>query len=97
MYGETEGTMKSACQELQNEPPHDIVTKSLSGPPPYHLIHRFWIGFGLGWPERDFGATVQLCHVGARIKALDALIFMAPLVLPCLCLRPQIELWNDVL
>ena len=26
----------------------------------------------------DFGATVQLCHVGARFEALNALIFMAP-------------------
>ena len=37
-----------------------------------------WIRSGIGWPERDFGATIQLCQVGARFEALDELVFMAP-------------------
>ena len=36
-----------------------------------------WIRSGLGWPpERDFGATQQLCQVGARFQACDELVFM---------------------
>ena len=33
----------------------------------------FWIGTGLGWPERDFGVVIALCHVGAHFEALDML------------------------
>ena len=65
---------KSARQELRNEPPHDIVAWLPQNP----FLASLWIRSGLGWPERDFGVVIQLCHVGARFEALGALIFMAP-------------------
>jgi len=34
-----------------------------------------WIRSGLGWPKRDFWVVCELCHAGAHVKALDALIF----------------------
>ena len=65
---------KSARQELRNEPPHDIAVWLPKNP----FLASLWIRSGLGWPERDFGVVIQLCHVGARFEALGALIFMAP-------------------
>ena len=61
-------------QELRNEPPHDIAHPLPQNP----FLASFWIGSGLGWPERDFGIVGELCHVGARFKDPDAPIFMAP-------------------
>ena len=57
-----------------------ITPKSLSGQPLDRLIQTR----SRGWPERDFGVMVQLCHVGARFEALDALIFIAPSVSSCI-------------
>ena len=53
-----------------------------------------WIGPGLGWSERAFGVVSKLCHVEADFEALDALIFMAPAVLPCIFLCPSIAQSN---
>ncbi len=36
------------------------------------------------WPKRDFGVLCELCHTGASFKALDALIFRAPSLSPCI-------------
>ena len=66
--------------------------KSLSGQPspgPTQTRSR-------GWPLWDFGVGGKLCHVGARFKTLDALIFMALSVLPCIFLCLKISLWNYV-
>ena len=49
-----------------------------------------WIGPGLGWSERDFGVVGKLCHVEADFEALDALIFMAPAVLPSFFYVPRL-------
>ena len=65
---------KSARQELRNEPPHDIAVWLPQNPFLASLIQTW----SRGWPERDFGVVIQLCHVGARFEALDTLIFMAP-------------------
>ena len=71
----------SASRALKRAPTwHSSPTtlKSLYGQP----LERIWIGPGLGWPERDFEVVGKLYHVGAHFEALDALIFMAPSVLP---------------
>jgi len=48
-----------------------------------------WMESGLGSPVWDFGAVSELCHVGATIEALVALIFMASSVLPCIFYSPN--------
>ena len=53
-----------------------------------------WIKSGLGWPEWDFGVVGDLFHVGACFEDFDALVFMAPSLLPCIFLRPQIAPWK---
>ena len=96
MQGETEGAMKISASRASKRAPtwHSctITPKSLSGQP----LDWVWIRRSRGWPERDFGVIVQLCHVGARFEALDALIFIAPSVSSCIFLPSQISLWNDV-
>ena len=84
MQGETEGAMKISAKELRKEPTHDVAHRQPQKP----FMGSLWIGSGLGWPERDFGAIVQLCHVGARFEALDALIFIITSVFLCIFLRP---------
>ena len=84
MQGKTEGAMKISASRASKWAPtwHScmITPKSLSGQP----LDQVWIRRSRGWPERDFGVIVQLCHVGARFEALDALIFIAPSVSPCI-------------
>ena len=84
MQGETEGAMKISASRASKRAPtwHSctITPKSLSGQPLDRLIQTQ----SRGWPERDFGVVVQLYHVGARFEALDAMIFMASSVLPCI-------------
>ena len=67
-------------QELQNEPPHDIAHPLPQNPFLASLIQTR----SRGWPERDFGVIIHLCHVGARFEALDALIFIVPSVSSCI-------------
>ena len=84
MQDETEGAMKISARRASKRAPTwyscTITPKSLSGQP----LDRVWIRRSRGWPERDFGVMVQLCHVGARFEALDALIFIAPSVSSCI-------------
>ena len=78
MQDETEGAMKISASRASKLAPtwHSctITPKSLSGQP----LDRVWIRLA----RKRFGATVKLCHVGARFEALDALVFMAPSVSP---------------
>jgi len=64
--------MSSARASKQAPTRHScaVAPKSLSGQPYPDLIK--------GRPERDFGAAIQLCQVGARFEALDDLNIMAP-------------------
>ena len=84
MQSESEGAMKISAPRASKRAPtcHSctITPKSLSGQP----LDRVWIRRSRGWPERDFGVIVQLCHVGARFEALDALIFIVPSVSSCI-------------
>jgi len=78
MQEETEGTMRRLChQELRNELQHDIAVRW----PPNSFLASLWIKSGLGWPERDFGVAVQLCHVESCFEAVDESFLTAPLVL----------------
>jgi len=76
---------KPVLQELRTKPPiviaHPLAQNSFVASP--------WMGSGLGWLERDFGVVGELCHVGVRFKALEALIFMAPSLLPCIFYVPR--------
>ena len=88
MQGETEGAMKISASRASKQAPtwHSctITPKSLSSQPLYRLIQTW----SRGWPERDIGVIVQLCHVGAHFEALDALIFTVASVVSCIFLRP---------
>ena len=79
-----------AHQELRNEPPDDIAHQQ----PQIPSLTSLLLGSGVGWSERDFGVVGKLCHVEADFEALDALIFMAPAVLPCIFLCPSIAQSN---
>ena len=89
MQGKTESTMKISASRASKRAPtwHSctITPKSLSGQPLDRLIQTR----SRGWPEKDFGVIVQLCHVGARFEALDTLIFIAPSVSPCIFNVPR--------
>ena len=53
---------------------------------------ELWIGSGLGWPERNFGVTEQLCDVGACFKALDESTLTAPSVPSCIFYHPNLAI-----
>jgi len=55
---------------------------------PKSLYASPWIRPGLGWPERDFRATIKLCQVGARFEALYELVFMVPSEFFAIFLQP---------
>jgi len=76
MQGETEGHMKFRSSRA--------LKRSPSGQPLDHQIQTR----SRGWPERDFGVIVQLCHEGAHFEALEALTFIATSVSPCIFLGP---------
>ena len=88
MQDESEGAMKISALRASKRAPtwHSctVAPKSLSGQP----LDRVWIRRSRGWPERDFGVMVQLCHVGARFEALNVLIFMEPSDSSCFFLSP---------